>query len=304
MDQKTVLITGGTGLIGLHLAPMLKKRGWRIVLLSRSGKEVAGWDAVFKWDPETGYLEEGALDGVTHIVHLAGAGIAEKRWTDERKQEIIDSRVKSAHLLYGEVKRKGIKLQTFISASGIGWYGMITDDKIHHEGEVAADDFLGKTCKLWEEAADCFSDFGSRVVKIRTGIVLAKEGGALPVLSLPVRLFSGCILGSGKQQMPWIHIDDLCGIYIEALENNQWQGAFNAVATPSCTHREFMKTLASALKRPLWPLSLHSGILRLIIGEGAGMVTAGSAISNEKLLSMKFEMKFTKLDEALKNNLA
>jgi uncharacterized protein len=220
----TVLISGGTGLIGRYLAPILRARGWRLHLLSRSGKSVSGWDAVFRWNPENGWIDQAALEGVSHVIHLAGESIAGKRWTRRRKEQIVSSRVDSAVLLFETFKKVGQKPEVFISASGVGWYGMLTDNKLHTEDEPAAADFMGQTCKLWEEAADRFAGLGCRVVKLRTGIVLARDGGALPVMSLPVKLFAGCILGSGKQQVPWIHIEDLCRLYTEALAEPKLAG--------------------------------------------------------------------------------
>lgn len=298
---KIVLITGGTGLIGSHIAPLLKSMGWRTRLLSRSRVNLAHWDEIYTWNPESGEIETDAMNGVTHILHLAGAGISEKRWTDARKKKIAESRIQSAYLLHDTLLKSGNKIDTFVSASGIGWYGMITDEKVHTEDEPAAADFMGNTCHQWEASADQFSALGCRVVKLRTGIVLARDGGALPVLSRPVKLFTGCILGTGNQQMPWIHIDDLCRLYAEALENTSWNGAFNAVATDNCTHQQFMITLAKTLHRPLWPFRIPSGVLRLFLGEMAGVITEGSRISNKKLLDLSGDLKFNDLQAALTN---
>lgn len=149
-------------------------------------------------------MDQAALEGVSHVIHLAGEPVAGKRWTRRRKEQIVSSRVESADVLFETIKTMGLKPEAFISASGVGWYGMHTDAHLHTEDEPAAADFMGQTCRLWEEAADRFAGLGSRVVKLRTGIVLARDGGALPVMALPVKLFAGCILGSGKQQVPCI----------------------------------------------------------------------------------------------------
>ena len=299
--MKTILVTGGTGLVGSHLAPMLKKQGWKTHLLSTSGKHTDGWDAVFRWDTEKGDIDFAALTDVTHVIHLAGAGIADKHWTEARKKLILDSRVKSAALLLNAFKSRNHRLEAFVSSSAVGWYGAINDPILHHEIEPAANDFLGETCRLWETAADKFSEVADRIVKIRTGIVLAKESGALPEMSKPFKFFVGSPLGSGKQQIPWIHIDDICRVYIEALTNDNWKGPLNATATEQCTNREFSKQLAKVMHRPLLPLTVPSFVLVAILGEMSDAVLKGSRISNEKLRSLGFEFKFTDLRKALEN---
>lgn len=299
-NVKTVVITGGTGLVGRHLIPELKQRGWKIRLLSRRANNTEGNDAVFRWDPLNGYIDPAALRGVSHVVHLAGEPISGGRWTKQRKDLILRSRVEGAKLLLQAFSEANSRPDVFVSASGTGWYGMVTDEKLHTEDEPAAADFLGQTCRQWEAAADAFLSTGSRVVKLRTGIVLAADGGALPVMALPVKLFAGCLLGSGKQQMPWIHIDDLCRMYAEALENKTWNGAYNAVATEHCTHREFMQAIAKALHRPLWPIRIPGWLLKILLGEMAGLITAGSSISNKKIKNQSGLQLKSDLNQAVK----
>jgi uncharacterized protein (TIGR01777 family) len=298
---KTILITGGTGLIGSHLAPLLKEKGYRLHLLSRSDKPVKGWDASFSWNPSTGEIDEKSLTGVTDIIHLAGAGIVDKRWTTERKRLIVDSRVKTAQLLYNTIKKQNIQLESYVSGSAIGWYGARTDSKIHSETESAYTDFMGETCRLWENSADLFENVATRVVKIRTGIVLAKESGALPQLAKPIQLFIGAPLGSGKQQIPWIHIEDVCRIFCEAIENPRWNGPFNASATENCSNAEFSEALAEVLNRKLLPVHVPALLLKIILGESSAAVLEGSRVSTEKLRNLGFRFKYPDLIPALKN---
>ena len=302
--MKTILVSGGTGLIGSHILPLLKKAGFRTHLLSRSEKAVPGWDAVFTWDVNQGKIDERAFEGVTHILHLAGAGIADSRWSDARKKEIIESRIQSAALILQVLQKRNQQIEAFISGSAVGWYGGKTDDLVHSENEPAATDFLGETCLKWEQSADAFASNAKRVVKIRTGVVLAREGGAFPKMSMPFRYFAGAPLGSGKQQMPWIHIEDIASVFMEAALNETFQGAFNASATESCSNREFSHHLAQAMNRPLLPLAVPSFILKMLFGEMSAVVLEGSRVSNQKLKQTGFTFQFPDLDLALKQLLS
>lgn len=299
--MKTVLLTGATGLIGSHLIPLLNQQGFRVHLFSRSAKQVKHADAVFLWNPEIGELDEQALEGVTHIIHLAGAGIAEKHWTDERKAEILSSRVKPAAMLLKTLLKRNQQLESYVSASAIGWYGAITDTNLHTEEESAAEDFLGETCRLWEQSADAFESVSKRIVKVRTGVVLAHESGALPQMMKPFKFYSGSPLGSGKQQIPWIHIEDIARIFAEACGNTNWLGAYNATATSECTNRAFSKELANAMNRPLLPISVPSFVLKLMLGEMSVVVLEGSRISNQKLLQTGYQLNYSNLTTALNN---
>jgi uncharacterized protein len=299
--MKTALITGGTGLIGMRLSAMLKARGYRIHLLSRSKKPVENYDEVFTWDINKGEFDLAALDGVTDIIHLAGAGIADSRWTEERKELIINSRVKSLGIIEEALRRRNQRISSLISGSAIGWYGARTDEMLHIEAEPAADDFMGETCRKWEFAADSFADISDRIVKIRTGVVLARDGGALASMKLPFKFFVGSPLGSGNQQIQWIHLDDICRVFAEALEKQNFSGAYNASATESCTNREFSKKLAKVMKRPLLPLTVPSFVLKTLFGEMSAVVLEGSRVSNKKLLKTGFQFQYVSLDTALEN---
>jgi len=300
-NNKTVLISGGTGLVGTELAKQLREKGYQLYLLSRNSKPNPLYDKVFRWNIEREEMDSECLKGVNYIVHLAGAGIADERWTDSRKQLIIDSRVKSAKLILNTLKNSKGDKPAFISASAIGFYGGYTLDKVFTESEPPAQDFLGESCRLWEAAADEFIGIASRVVKIRTGIVMSKDGGALPKLVMPVKLCIASPLGSGKQHVPWIHIEDIARIFIHAIEEEDISGAFNAVAKSHCTNSALTKAIAKTLNKPFWPIPVPRLMLKLLFGEMSTAILEGIPVSNEKLLSTNFEFKFPELENALQD---
>jgi uncharacterized protein len=299
--KETVLITGGSGFIGTNLTTLLIENGYNVCHLSRhaTGREKV---LTFSWDPLKGYIEEGAVESADYIVHLAGADIGEKRWTTERKKLIIDSRVKTAELLYHKVQARPQALKAFISASGVGYYGATTQEHIFNEEDSPANDFTGITCKLWEEAADKFQVLGKRVVKLRTAIVLG-HGGALGKMAMPVKLWAGAGLGSGRQWFPWIHIDDLVRIYLSAIRDEKMHGAYNAVAPEYATNKEFMATIAKALGKPFFLPNVPAVALKLALGELANAILKGSRISPQKVLNTGFKFKFPHLEPALREAL-
>ncbi|MES2286070.1 MAG: TIGR01777 family oxidoreductase [Bacteroidota bacterium] len=293
-----ILISGGTGLVGKHLSKKLKEKGYSVAVLSRTSKKNMNIPT-YSWDIEKKQIDKEALETADCIIHLAGASIAEKRWTAKRKQLIIDSRVKSGQLIFDKVKESKNKLKVFISASAIGYYGAITSDKIFTEADSPANDFLGETCKQWERSADRFEELGIRTVKIRTGVVLSKQGGALEKMTATVKMGIGSPLGSGKQYMPWIHIDDLCGIYIKAIEDSQMKGAYNAVAPNHKTNSDFTKEIARVLKKPLWLPNVPSILLKIIFGSMSAMILKGSRVSSEKIKAAGYNFLFPDLEKAL-----
>ncbi|MEO9570454.1 MAG: TIGR01777 family oxidoreductase [Polaribacter sp.] len=288
-----VLITGGTGLVGKRLTKMLINKNHEVVILSRNPKN----ENEFKWDASLNYIDEKALKDIDYIVHLAGAGISDKRWTDKRKQLIIDSRVKTANFLFEKTDELKVDLKGFISASGIGYYGSITSDKIFEETAKAGNDFLGEVCQKWEQAAHQFSTKNIPVTILRTGIVLAKSGGALDKMKTPIV----SPLGSGKQYISWIHIDDLCTMYLKAIED-RLVGVFNAVAPDYQTSKSFSRTLAKSIKRPFLGVGIPSFILKIVFGEMAILLLEGSRISTKKIEKNKrYSFRFSKLQKAMSN---
>lgn len=294
----TILISGGTGLIGRHLCKKLKEKGYGVAILSRTSKQDADIPSYY-WNLEKKEIEKEALETPDYIIHLAGANIGDKRWTNKRRQLIIDSRVKTCGLIFDKIKESRIKLKAFISASAVGYYGAITSDKIFTEIDPAANDFLGETCKLWEQSADRFNELGIRTVKIRTGVVLTKHGGALAKMVTPIKIGIGSALGNGRQYLTWIHINDLCGIYIKAIEDAQMHGAYNAVTPDHKTNRDFMRTLARVLKKPFWFPDIPSIVLKIMFGKMSEMFLKGSRVSSDKIRKAGYNFLFPDLESAL-----
>lgn len=294
-----ILITGGSGMIGRYLTSMLLEAGYTVSHLSR-GQPGFGRVRVFRWDPDLNILDPQALINVDHIIHLAGANLGEKRWTPERKKEIIDSRVNSAALLYKTMKDGGFKPGTFISASGVNYYGTLTSEKIFFEKDHASDDFAAIVCQKWENAADLFNNDGIRTVKIRTALVLEKNNLALTRMTMPAKFGFLAVTGSGKQYMPWIHIKDLCRIYIKAIEDDSFDGAYNAVAEEQVSQADFMKNLSDVLKLRVFPLNVPGTILTMLYGQMADLVLKGSRVSSAKIRDSGFVFEFDKLGKALK----
>ncbi len=296
-NTQTVLITGGSGLVGSRLTEMLLAEGYAVCHLGRS-KGKGGIVKQYLWSPGADTIEEEAVKHADYIVHLAGAGVADKAWSVRRKKEIIDSRVKGAELLFRTLKNTPNKLKAFISSSGIGIYGN-TGNTTNTEDSPCADDFLAFTCTLWEKAANAFSTMGKRTVKIRTGMVLAKEGGALPQLALPVKCYAGSPLGSGEQYVSWIHIDDLCQVYIKAIKDEQMSGAYNAVSPGPVRNKELITAIAKELKKPLFMPAVPGPVLKFILGERSAIVLDGCKASANKIIESGYSFRYPTIADAL-----
>jgi uncharacterized protein (TIGR01777 family) len=294
---KNILITGASGIIGGRLTELLYEKGHRVAHLSRSRR--SGKATTFLWDHSKNKMDNEALQAADAIIHLAGEGIAEKPWTETRKQQIIKSRTESTRLLYEELKKNNHPVKTFVSASAIGYYGTADASKLFTENENHGPDFLADVVRQWENAVDQISTLGIRVVKIRTGIVLSERGGALKELIKPIKFYVGSPLGSGDQMMSWIHLDDLCRIFIKAIEDQTLQGAYNGVAPHPVTNKEFTKSVGSVLHKPIILPAIPSFVLKFLMGEMADMVLKGAKISSMKIQNAGFEFKFKKLDDAL-----
>jgi uncharacterized protein (TIGR01777 family) len=298
---KNVLITGGTGFIGKYLTEKLLKKGYTVSILTRNSKPNTENVFYYIWDVTAQSIDEEAVRNADYIIHLAGENIAEKRWTADRKKAILDSRIKSTQLIYDTLKKNNKKVDAFVSASGIGFYGAVNGDGICTENTFPADDFVGTVCQEWENSADLMTSLGIRTVKIRTGLVLGKNGGIVKELAPIFKRGLGSALGSGRQYMPWIHIHDLCMIYMEAIENNKMIGAYNATINDSTTNLIFSKTLASTFGYPIWMPKIPAFLIRLIMGERACILLTGRRVSSDRIKKLGFRFQFKNLQQALKN---
>lgn len=302
VHAKKILITGATGMIGTRLTSLLLEKGHEVSHLSRSQK--AGSPVpVFLWDPARNEIDQLATENIDVIIHLAGAGIADKRWTAKRKKEILESRTLTTNLIRHTISAQGQhQVKVFISASGIDYYGTKNSGAAFKESAPpGGEDFMSQVAIAWEKEADAFSEMGVRVVKIRTGVVLSRESIALRKISLPVKLFVGAPLGTGDQYFNWIHLEDLCEIYLKAVEDSSMQGAYNAVSPDPVTNRELTKAIAKVLGRPLWLPAVPGFVVRLIAGEVADVVLKGGEVSADKIQQEGFAFRFNTLRSALRD---
>jgi len=298
MPEK-ILITGGSGMIGSRLSEMLIDQGYEVAHLSRNPNKFSKYKT-FRWDVKQGYIDDNAITYANYIIHLAGAGVADEKWTEERKREILKSRVDSASLLYNCLQKSNHHVKGFISASAIGIYGD-SGDQLVSEESILADDFLAEVCKAWEASAWQIKNLDLRTVIFRLGIVLSDKGGALPQLALPVKMMAGAPLGSGKQYMSWIHIDDACRLFINAIEDTQFEGVYNAVAPHPVTNSEFTKELAQVMHKPLMLPKVPEFALNLMLGQKSGVVLDSQRVSANKVLQTGFTFEYNYLDEALES---
>lgn len=292
-----VLITGGSGLIGSALSAALRANGNEVRHLGRRPGERNGI-RTYGWDVAGGTMDRSALHGVDHIVHLAGAGIADKRWTPARVQELIDSRALSALLLLRTAQELRVLPKSFVSAAGINYYGAVTSSHIFTELDGAGNDTIGRISLEWEAAVDQWSAV-CRVVKLRTPVVLAAHGGALPKLMAPVKWGLGAALGSGRQWMPWVHLRDLVECYQRALFEETFFGAYNVCAPEDVTNATLMRGVARVLGRPFFLPPVPGFMLKLALGELSSILLEGSRASNERLLRTGFRFQHPKLEGAL-----
>ncbi len=294
--MQKVIITGGTGLVGTRLTTLLCQKGYEINILCRNPSK----SHEFRWNIHENYIDSKAFDGVSAIIHLAGAGVADQRWTNSRKKEIMDSRVLSTRLLHQYLSTENHTIKRVIAASAVGYYGD-RQDEILMEDAAAGSGFLADVCRQWEAATDELSSTSVPTCKLRIGVVLSKEGGALPKLDLPVKFGVGAYMGNGRQYVPWIHIDDLCYMFIHLLEQSSITGAFNGCAPDIKTSKEMASTIASVLHRPFIPVPAPAFLLRTLMGEMAEMVLMSDRCSSSKIEQSGFQFRYPFLKDALEN---
>ncbi len=296
--NKSILLTGGTGFIGRHLTQLLLAKNYKVSHLSRS----PGNDPMVKtflWDVKKGEIDKHCLEGIDTVIHLAGANIAEKRWTDERKKELIESRTESIRLIYDLMGKTPNNVTSVISASAIGYYSN-RGDELMTEASRPNTDFLAQCCVEWEAAVDEGKKPGLRIVKLRTGVVLDKEG-ALDKMSKPIEFYVGSLIGSGKQWVPWIHWQDAVGMYLFAVENGGLHGIYNMVAPNPVTNKQLTQAIAKQLHKPLWAPKVPAFMLKLLMGEMSTIVLGSTKVSAQKIGEAGYKFKFPVLESALKD---
>jgi len=293
----TVLIGGGTGLIGMRLSQWLTQENYEVLHLSRTPDPSARFPT-YGWDIEAGSIDQEAIERADAVVNLAGAGIADRRWSKHRKVQIIRSRTETTGLLQAAIARAASPPGTFLSAGAIGYYGDRGDTLLREEAGPGQG-FLSESCMAWEGAASAVGELGIRTVLMRTGIVLSTRGGALARMMPPVRFFLAPYFGSGKQWYSWIHVDDLCRIYQFALERKDLSGTYNAVAPSPERNRAFMVQLAGAMGKKAVPVPVPSAGLRLVFGEMADTILDSTRASAAKLTEAGFAFRYPELYDAL-----
>ncbi len=301
----TVLITGGTGMVGQQLTQLLVLKGYDVIIMSRSVsiKRHHAKVSYAVWDVDKQHIDADALAKVDHIIHLAGAGVADKRWSEQRKQEIIDSRTKSSATLVTALAKLPNKVQTVVSASAIGWYGADTAESRANgftEDALADTEFLGETCRLWEKSIEPITQLGKRLIKLRIGIVLSNTGGALVEFKKPLKFGIAGILGSGKQIISWIHIEDLCKMFIYAIEQPKLNGVYNAVATHPVTNKQLTLFLAKIMRKTFFiPLHVPEFVLKILLGEMSIEVLKSATVNNKKIMASGFRFDYSTIEDAL-----
>ena len=303
--METVLITGGTGMIGKALTQALIERGFYVIILTRhinNKREIKDNKLSYAiWNVEKLTIDKDALAKADYIIHLAGASVAEKRWTKKRKQEIVSSRVDSGKLITDSLKNLPNKVKTIVSATAIGWYGSDKKDgKKFTEDDPSSNDFLGQTCKQWEGAIEPASFLGKRLVKLRIGIVLSNDGGAYSEFKKPLKFGFATILGNGKQIVSWIHIDDLIRAILFAMENEKMEGVYNAVAPHPVSNKELVMEITRMERgKSYFPVHVPTFALKIRLGEMSIEVLKNATVSSEKIQQAGFIFQYTDVGSAI-----
>ena len=302
----SVLITGGTGLVGTAVKSLLEGKGYEVVLLTRSKTPIKGQA---HWDINAGTIDSTAIAAADYIIHLAGAGVADKRWSTARKQEILDSRTKSSALLVKALTETPNKVKAVISASAIGWYGPDQNNGVNHlaaQGFVETDpsypDFLGTTCAAWEASIAPVTSPGlqKRLVCLRTGIVLSKQGGALKEFLKPLAVRMAAVLGNGKQMISWIDVRDLAKMFVYAIEHENLSGSYNAVAPSPVSNKTLTQTLAKVLYGKFYITTyVPSFVLKIMLGEMSIEVLKSTTVSAQKIQDAGFVFDYPEITKSL-----
>ena len=301
--MQTILVTGGTGLVGKALVQLLVQKNYQVIILTRNIKNTNTQPNISYalWDVNAGSIDVSAVCKADAIIHLAGAGVMDKKWTDEYKKEIETSRTKSAALIIDTLKNNVHNVKTLVSASAIGWYG--EDTKPNHffvETDVADKSFLGDVCQLWEQSVEAAKPIGIRVCKLRIGIVLSKNGGAYKEFRSPLKFGVAAILGAGMQMVSWVHIDDLCKQFLYALENEQLQGSYNAVAPVPVNNKILTLAIAKAVKSSFFiPIHVPTFILKIMMGQRSIEILKSATVSCDKIKLTGFTFIYPSINAAI-----
>jgi uncharacterized protein (TIGR01777 family) len=301
-NPNTILVTGATGFIGRHLVYRLVARGDSVIVHARNAAKAADLFGphVFVVTRLDSVARDTRIDAV---INLAGEPIAAAPWTRRRRALLLDSRLSVTRELVALVERAAVKPTTWINASAIGYYGARAGDEPLNEKSSSGAGFQAELCRRWEEAAAKAADYGVKVATLRFGVVLGADGGALPALARPVRLFAGILLGTGKQWVSWIHIEDLLGVVQFVLDEAKLAGPLNATAPMPVRHAELMTEIAATLHRPLWPARIPARVLCACVGEVAELFVAGQRVTPDRLQALEFEFRYATIDAALRNAL-
>lgn len=296
--MKRVLITGGTGLVGSRLSELLTEKGYEVAHLSRTAHAANSNYKTYQWDLKMGFIEDEAITSSDYIIHLAGASLTDGWWTDERKKAILESRTKSADLLIDKLEALKHPLKAFVSASAVGFYGNRGDNLMQEQDEPGKG-FLSEVCEAWERSVQPVTRLGIRLVINRIGVVLSTKGGALIQMEKPLKFGMGTYLGNGRQYYSWIHIDDLCRIFIKSIEDDSMKGVYNAVSPNPVRNKDLVDALEKVLDKPAITAPTPSILLRFLLGEMASIVLDSTKVSSDKIEEKGFVFDHAWLEEAL-----
>lgn len=301
--MQTVLITGGTGMVGKELTQIFLREGFKVIVLSRKEmqSDVANLSYAL-WEVENQKIDVNAISQADIIVHLAGEGVADKRWSAKRKKAILDSRVKSGQLLVSSLKNQANKVKTFISASAIGWYGSDTEESLKEgfkEDDPFSTSYLGATCFEWEQSVKPLSSLGIRLVTLRIGIVLSTKGGAMLEFIKPAKYGIASVLGSGQQIISWIHYKDLCKMIQFVATTERIIGIYNAVAPSSITNKKLVVALAKKFHSFYLTIPVPAFLLKIMLGEMSIEILKSTKVSADKIKTEGFIFDYPTIEKAL-----
>jgi uncharacterized protein (TIGR01777 family) len=294
-----IIVAGGSGFIGGRLAEVLVEKGYKVNILTRKARKSLNQAIEFHiWDPEKGVLSDKLIESAHGIVNLTGASLGAHRWTKSYKKEVVNSRVHSTELIVNKLNKLRHEVRVLVNGSAIGYYGP-DKNKWLKESDPPGEDFTAEICVQWEAAAQKLQNPNVRLVISRTGIVLSSKEGALLSMAKPVKLGIGSPLGSGRQAVPWIHIDDMCSMLLAFIENDNLHGPYNAVGPEPVSNKDLTKAIAKELHKPLLMPAVPGSMLNLILGEFADSIRGSYRVSAEKIMASGFHFLHPEIGEAL-----